>query len=82
MRFYYQYDILTVIYARVKSALKPIFTRQVVVDKPLREGPKRYVASTGEVVYYKNEYDEDGEYVRTVEDTDEPRTEIPSEDRG
>jgi len=77
MRFYYQYDDITVISARVKSALKPIITNQIAVDVSLKHGPKRYVQLSREVVYYKDEYDENGDYVRTVEDTDEPRTTIP-----
>ena len=76
MKHYYQYNALGVINAYVKSSVKPVIARQFAVDTPLDDGPKRYAKLAKEVVYYKHEYDDDGEYVRTVEDTDKSRTKI------
>ena len=76
MRFYYQYDGTGIISVRVKSATKPSTRYQIAVDKPLQEGIKIYAPLTREVIYLKNEYDEQGQYVRTIEDASKTRKKI------
>ena len=76
MKFYYQYDKDGNISAVVKSNRKPNHARQIVLDGALADGKKTYSEETKEVTFYKDVYNRDGEFVKTIVDINKPRTKI------
>ncbi len=80
MKFYHQIDPDGWITSVVKTVIRPNYEPQIVRDIPLPPGLKKFHLGTKEVVFYKATFDENDEFVETIEDTSKDRILIADED--